>query len=84
MHLTLHQVTSRDPDKPSPAALRRRRAHIIALATDILGDRERAIHWLNSPIRALGHMTPRKALETDAGFRQVENVLGRIAYGGIS
>ncbi len=61
-----------------------RLARIFALAQDILGDRERAVHWLRTPIRALGHIAPLAALDTEPGARQVENVLGRIAYGGIS
>src|SRR5216684_1744088 len=34
--------------------------------------------------RALGGLAPIAAIDTEPGARQVENVLGRIAYGGIS
>ncbi len=61
-----------------------RLARIFALAQETLGDRERAVHWLRTPIRALGGIAPLAALDTEPGARQVENVLGRIAYGGIS
>lgn len=61
-----------------------RLARIVALADDFLGDHDRAIHWLKRPNRALGGISPVAALDTELGARQVENVLGRIAYGGIS
>lgn len=61
-----------------------RLARIIALAGDFLGDRGQALRWLKRPNRALGGVPPVAALDTELGARQVENILGRIAYGGIS
>lgn len=61
-----------------------RLARIVALADEFLGDHERAIRWLKRPNRALGGITPVAALDTELGARQVENILGRIAYGGVS
>src|SRR2546421_11366287 len=61
-----------------------RLARIVALADEFLGDHERAIRWLKRPNRALGGVAPVAALDTELGARQVENILGRIAYGGIS
>jgi putative toxin-antitoxin system antitoxin component (TIGR02293 family) len=61
-----------------------RLARLLAIASDYLGDRERARRWLRRPNRALGGIAPVSAIDTEAGVRQVENVLGRIAYGGIS
>ena len=61
-----------------------RLARIVALADEFLGDRETAIRWLKRPNRALGGVAPVAALDTELGARQVENILGRIAYGGIS
>jgi putative toxin-antitoxin system antitoxin component (TIGR02293 family) len=61
-----------------------RLARIVALADEFLGDHEKAIRWLKRPNRALGGISPVAALDTELGARQVENVLGRIAYGGIS
>src|SRR5579872_7258443 len=84
----------------SPCSLQRRRrsgrlaryesdrlyrlARIIALADEFLGDHERALRWLKHPNRALGGIPPVRALDTELGARQVENILGRIAYGGVS
>lgn len=61
-----------------------RLARIVALADEFLGDHETAIRWLKRPNRALGGVAPVAALDTELGARQVENILGRIAYGGIS
>ena len=61
-----------------------RLARIVALAQQSLGSHERAMHWLKRANRALGGVAPIAAIDTELGSRQVENVLGRIAYGGIS
>lgn len=61
-----------------------RLARIIALANEFIGDHEKAMRWLKRPNRALGGITPVDALDTELGARQVENILGRIAYGAIS
>jgi putative toxin-antitoxin system antitoxin component (TIGR02293 family) len=61
-----------------------RLARIVALANEYLGDHQRAMRWLKHPNRALGGIAPVAAIDTELGARQVENILGRIAYGGIS
>jgi putative toxin-antitoxin system antitoxin component (TIGR02293 family) len=61
-----------------------RLARIVAIAGEYLGDHERGIRWLKHPNRALGGLAPIAALDTELGARQVEDVLGRIAYGGVS
>jgi putative toxin-antitoxin system antitoxin component (TIGR02293 family) len=61
-----------------------RLARIVAIANQYLGDHERATRWLKRPNRVLGGIAPVSAIDTELGARQVENILGRIAYGGIS
>jgi putative toxin-antitoxin system antitoxin component (TIGR02293 family) len=61
-----------------------RLASILALAEEYIGDRKSARHWLRQPNQALGNQTPLHALQTAIGARLVEQVLGRIAYGGVS
>ena len=61
-----------------------RLARIVALARQSLGSPEIATAWLRRSNRALGGVAPIAAVDTELGARQVENVLGRIAYGGIS
>lgn len=96
--LTLREMA--DALDLSPRSLQRRRnagrlaryesdrlyrlARIVALADEFLGNHERAVRWLRRPNRALGGIAPVAAIDTELGARQVENILGRIAYGGIS
>jgi putative toxin-antitoxin system antitoxin component (TIGR02293 family) len=61
-----------------------RLARIVALAKHYLGDDDTATRWLRRPNRALGGSTPLAVIDTELGARAVENVLGRIAYGGVS
>jgi putative toxin-antitoxin system antitoxin component (TIGR02293 family) len=61
-----------------------RLARIVALAKHYLGDGDLANRWLKRPNRALGGRTPLDSIDTEPGARAVENVLGRIAYGGMS
>lgn len=58
-----------------------RLARIAAYAEEVLGERRKAAEWLRTPNRALGNEPPVARVDTDLGARQVEAVLGRIAYG---
>jgi putative toxin-antitoxin system antitoxin component (TIGR02293 family) len=59
-------------------------ARIIALAKHYVGDGPKAARWLRRPNRALGGSTPLELVDTELGARTVEDILGRIAYGGVS
>lgn len=61
-----------------------RLARVVALASQSLGGAQRAMRWLKHPNRVLGGIAPLAAIDTEVGARQVENILGRIAYGGVS
>lgn len=61
-----------------------RLARILAVAQQSLGNSELVMRWLKRPNRALGGTAPLAEIGTEHGARQVENVLGRIAFGGIS
>jgi putative toxin-antitoxin system antitoxin component (TIGR02293 family) len=61
-----------------------RLARIVALAKASLGGRDAATRWLKRPNRALGGKPPLAVIDTELGARAVENVLGRIAFGGVS
>lgn len=61
-----------------------RLARVVALAKRYIGDGEKASRWLKRPNRALGGRVPLDLIDTEPGARAVENVLGRIAYGGLS
>lgn len=58
-----------------------RLAQVYATAVETLGDGEKAAAWLKTPNRALRGGSPLDQLDTDPGVREVEDVLGRIAYG---
>ena len=58
-----------------------RMAQVYANAVETLGDENKAAQWLKAPNRALRGGRPLDQLDTDPGVREVEDVLGRIAYG---
>ena len=57
---------------------------IVAKAKIYLGNDDLAQRWLKRPNRALAGRTPVSMVNTEDEAQTVENVLGRIAYGGIS
>lgn len=57
-----------------------RLARMLAFANEVFGDRERASHWLLTRNLVLGER-PFDLMDTDAGIRSVETILGRIAWG---
>ena len=56
-------------------------AGVMARAEEALGSREKASRWMRKNNRALGGKRPLDLLESDAGARMVERILGRIEYG---
>ena len=56
-------------------------ARVYATAVELIGNKEKAVEWLQTPNRALGGERPFDQLDTDTGAREVEDILGRIAYG---
>lgn len=59
-------------------------ARIIALAENVFEGKEEALEWLNNSQQGLGGANPFDMLQTDAGAREVEELLIRIDYGVIS
>ncbi len=58
-----------------------RLARIFAHAVEVFEAGERARDWLASENRALGGRRPLALLDTDAGAREGDDVLGRIEHG---
>lgn len=56
-------------------------ARLYGRAAEVLGSRDAARSWLKTPARALGTAIPLAYADTEAGAREVENLLGRIEYG---
>ncbi len=69
--------------KLSPAESDRltRVVRVIARAEEALGDPEKADRWMRRANRALNGARPLDLLDSDAGARMVERVLGRIEHG---
>ena len=56
-------------------------SRLLGHATAVFGDAERARAWLKHPQVGLGGAVPLDYAGTEAGAREVENLLGRIEYG---
>ena len=61
-----------------------RYARLFARAESALESAAGARQWLHAPARALGYVSPLEFAETEAGCREVENLLGRIEHGVFS
>lgn len=70
--------------KPAQSDRLYRLARVAAFAEDVLEDRDRAHRWLREPQRGLGNRAPLDLLSSEAGAREVEDLLGRIEYGVFS
>jgi putative toxin-antitoxin system antitoxin component (TIGR02293 family) len=54
---------------------------LAARAVEVLGNSDKALRWLNTPIRSLGDQTPVSLLDNPEGIVRVEDALGRIEHG---
>jgi putative toxin-antitoxin system antitoxin component (TIGR02293 family) len=59
-------------------------ARVAVHAFAVFGAEDKAAAWLRRPNRALGGELPIDLLDTDAGARQIEEILGRIEHGVLS
>jgi putative toxin-antitoxin system antitoxin component (TIGR02293 family) len=55
-------------------------SRLVEQATDVFGNLERGRAWLKFPQYGLGGAVPLDYAGTEAGAREVENLLGRIKY----
>lgn len=56
-------------------------ARLFALAEHVLEDKDAAREWLHDKQTGLGGRTPIELMRTEAGAREVENLLVRIEHG---
>ncbi len=54
---------------------------VTARAMEVFGTREKALRWLNSPVRSLADQTPLSLLNNPEGVAQVQDTLGRVEHG---
>ena len=58
-----------------------RAARLKALATEVLGDDDKALRWLHKPRRAFDNLTAMELMKTEAGAQLVEEMLGQLDAG---
>jgi putative toxin-antitoxin system antitoxin component (TIGR02293 family) len=75
------RLEKHEPLKPSEADAIGRLLRVTETARKTFGNAEFATKWLNLPNPALENRIPIELAETDAGAREVEIILTRIAYG---
>ncbi len=75
------RLANREPLKPNESDAIARLLRIAETATKTFGDAEFARKFLSLPNPALNDRVPFELAETDAGAREVEVVLTRIAHG---
>jgi putative toxin-antitoxin system antitoxin component (TIGR02293 family) len=57
---------------------------LLSKAIDVLGDEQTAMHWLQTPKRALGNQIPSEIAQTESGIKLVMNLLSRVEHGVFS
>ncbi|MBV9771074.1 MAG: DUF2384 domain-containing protein [Bryobacterales bacterium] len=65
-----------DPRPQIPESLVR----VIARAVEVLGTSDKALRWLNTPVRSLGDNTPISLVNSAEGITRVEDALGQIEH----
>ena len=70
-----------EPLAPATSERLLRFARLYEIATEVLGAEDEARLWLKAPNVALGGHTPLDYADTELGAREVEDLLGRLAYG---
>ncbi len=59
-------------------------AHLKDNADELMGGDDAAITWLRTPLEILGGETPLERARTELGFRDVEDLIGRLKHGVFS
>jgi putative toxin-antitoxin system antitoxin component (TIGR02293 family) len=69
------------PDDVEPPISMGALVDVTTRAIEVLGTREKALHWLKTPVRSLGDRTSLSLLGSPDGITGVKDVLGRIEHG---
>lgn len=56
-------------------------ASVLHRAVEVIGDKNDALRWMGTPVRALEYATPVSMLGTRKGRQAVVTVLGRLEHG---
>jgi putative toxin-antitoxin system antitoxin component (TIGR02293 family) len=54
---------------------------VIKRAVEVIGDKQEAMRWMGTPVRALGYGTPISLLHSKPGMRSVLAVLDQLEHG---
>lgn len=76
-----HRRARREPLTADESDKLARLVRVYRQAVHILGDRTKAVDWLNAPKRRFSQRTPLHMLRTEMGGRMVEEMLGQIDEG---
>jgi putative toxin-antitoxin system antitoxin component (TIGR02293 family) len=76
-----HRKSRKEPLTADESDKLARLIRIYDHAVKVLGDRDKALHWLNKPLRRFTGRTPLQMLRTEFGARMVEEMLGQTDYG---
>jgi len=76
-----HRRTRRESLSRDESDKLARLIRIYDQAVRVLGDKEKALHWLRKPLRRFTGRTPLEMLCTEFGARMVEEMLGQLDYG---
>lgn len=81
---TLHRRKATGRLDPAESDRVLRFARLMGKAIEVLETEENARSWLTAPQYGLGGAVPLEYAGTEVGAREVEDLLGRIAYGVFS
>ena len=78
---TLHRRKRKGRLQPDESDRVYRYLRLMVRAVEVMESEEAARRWLSSPQVGLGGAKPMNYAETEAGAREVEDLLGRIEFG---
>jgi putative toxin-antitoxin system antitoxin component (TIGR02293 family) len=81
---TIQRYRAKTLFKPSVSEHILELAGLVARGTEVFGERDLFLKWMQRPTRALGNRTPRELLDSTFGVGMVMNELGRIEHGIVS
>jgi len=54
---------------------------VLRRATEVIGNKQEAMRWLGTPVRALNYATPTSLMGKPSGIKTVWEALGRLEHG---
>jgi putative toxin-antitoxin system antitoxin component (TIGR02293 family) len=79
LNVTSYNEKAMQQERPVPEEIEREA--VISRAIEVIGEKEEAMRWLGTPVRALGYATPISRLNDREGQIAVMNVLDQLEQG---